>query len=429
MNSNRRINTKQMPEGVWDGLGVEIAHKIELLSAFTDEKGKMTRLYLGPAHRRSVDQVLAWMREAGLEAHLDAAGNVIGRRPGNGEIQKSLMLGSHIDTVRNGGIYDGTLGVLSAIAVASRLHRAGVQLPFDLEVVAFGDEEGVRYPTTLSGSRALAGKFDAKVLDEVDADGISRREALLAFGCDPDKIGELARDPTKVLGYLEVHIEQGPVLEANDLAVGIVTGISGANRGRVRIEGETGHAGTVPMALRKDALATAAEMILAVEREARARAEHDAGIVATVGRIEVPNAAVNTVPGVVEFTIDLRAPTDKTRSETRERIALALETIAEVRGLRADVGFSYEAPAAASDPHLIEQLAAALENTGQPAFKLPSGAGHDAMSFSGHIPAAMLFVRSSAGVSHRPEEYTSVEDIDVAGRVLLAFVAGLAGYE
>ena len=216
-----RGQNTHLPDSAWDGLGAEISAKIETLAGITDEPGKLTRLYLNPAHRRAIDVVMGWMREAGLEARLDATGSVIGRLAGTGAVQKSLLLGSHIDTVRDAGKYDGTLGVLAALAVVGRLTRHGVRMPFDIEVVAFGDEEGVRFPSTLSGSRALAGKFDPRILDEVDQSGIRRRDGLVAFGCNPAAIVEETCDPERMLGYVEVHIEQGPVLEARNLRWGL----------------------------------------------------------------------------------------------------------------------------------------------------------------------------------------------------------------
>lgn len=421
MSTIRRDNIR-MPAEAWDGLGKDIDEKIETLARITDEPGKLTRLYLNPAHKRSMDMVAGFMRDAGLTTRVDAAATVVGRLAGDGRDRRTLILGSHIDTVRDAGKYDGTLGVVAPIVALQRIRRAGIELPFDVEIVAFGDEEGVRYPTTLTGSRALAGKFDARFLDEKDAGGITREEALRAFGLNTRDIAREARDPARVIGYVEVHIEQGPVLEARNLPVGVVTGIAGATRGRVVVRGESGHAGTVPMTLRHDALATAAEMILAVEAVAR----RSAPVVATVGRLEVANGAVNTVPGHVEFTLDVRAPTDSVRQKALTDIRAALDEIATRRNVSADVAYTYDAPAVASDPTLVKELSGAVARQGYEVLQLASGAGHDAMSFGGRLPAAMLFVRCRGGVSHSPLEFATADDMDAAGRVLLDFILHLA---
>ncbi|MBS7544081.1 allantoate amidohydrolase [Ancylobacter oerskovii] len=397
-------------------LGVE--ERLVALAAISDQPGALTRLYLGPAHRRATEQVAAWMRQAGMEARLDSVGNVVGRYAASSAGAPTLILGSHIDTVRNAGRFDGNLGVVAAIEVVRRLHAAKRRLAFAIEVVAFGDEEGVRFASALGGSRALAGRFDPALLEERDAEGVSRRAALAAFGCDPDRIAAEARDPAKVLGYVELHIEQGPVLEREGLAVAVVTAINGANRGRVTVTGESGHAGTVPMALRRDALAASAEMMLAVERLGRSEAD----LVATVGRLEIDHAAPNTVPGQVSFTLDVRAPDDAVRARAVAAIRAALEAIAATRGVSVHLDIGYEAPAALCDGGLQQRLAAAMARLGLPERRMPSGAGHDAMAFAGHIPFAMLFVRCRGGISHNPAEYAAPEDIETAMRVLADFI-------
>jgi allantoate deiminase len=402
-------------------MGEAIAARLRRLAAISDEDGALTRLYLSPAHRQAADLVMNWMREAGLSARVDAVGNVVGRveaeRPG----AKTLILGSHIDTVRGAGAYDGNLGVVTAIEVVSALRELRRPLPFAIEIVAFGDEEGVRFPSALGGSRALAGAFDPAILDERDADGVSRREALIAFGCDPRGIAQEARKLGDLIGYVEVHIEQGPVLEAENRPVGVVTGISGASRGIVRVEGESAHAGTTPMPLRRDALVAAGLMVSAVE--GRARREPD--LVATIGRLEIDHAAANTIPGAVSFSLDIRAPDDETRRDATRDIIASIEQIAGARGLRAQVEIGYEAPCAHCDPALSRALAASVERMGLELRRLPSGAGHDAMAFRERIPFAMLFVRCKAGLSHNPGEYASPHDIDVGARVLLDFITRL----
>ena len=403
-------------------MGDIISARLTKLAALTDEEGALTRLYLSPAHRGAAELVIQWMHEAGMSARVDSVGNVVGRYESDRQHARTLILGSHIDTVRRAGSYDGNLGVVTAIEVVDRLRRQGRRMSFAIEVVAFGDEEGVRFPSALGGSRALAGLFDEAILDERDAEGLSRREALVAFGCDPTAIAGEARGLEDILGYVEVHIEQGPVLESENRPVGVVTAISGASRGEIKVVGESAHAGATPMPLRRDALAAAAVMTSAIE--SRARAEPD--LVATVGRLEIAHPAVNTVPGAVSFTLDIRAPDDAVRKRAVRDIAERVAEIARSRGVQAQVEMRYEAASSLSDPALSDGLAASLERLGLSARRLPSGAGHDAMAFRGRIPFAMLFVRCRGGVSHNPAEYAAPADIDAGARALLDFVERFA---
>ena len=408
-----------LPGGNAPRLGDIIAGRIDELAALSDEPEQLTRLYLGPAHRMAVAVVADWMREAGMSAHVDAVGNVVGRYDGQTLAAPALILGSHIDSVPAAGSYDGTLGVLVAIAAVEQLHASGRRMPFAIEVVAFGDEEGIRFPGTLTGSRALAGRFEPHLLDEADRDGISRRQALIDFGCDVGRIASLARDPTEVLGYLEVHIEQGPVLETEGRPIGIVTAINGATRGRIVVTGEGGHAGTVPMHLRRDAMTAAAEMILAIER----RAVADDNLVATVGVLEVRAAAVNSVPAEVSFTLDVRSPSDELRLSVVRELQATFADIAKTRSVQVSVTLTYAAAAAPCDGHMTGVLAAAIERAGIDVRYLPSGAGHDALSFKDTFPFAMLFVRCRGGISHHPDEYASADDIDIAARILADSIA------
>jgi allantoate deiminase len=390
----------------------ELMDRLAELAAVTDGPEGLTRLFLSPAHRRAAGLVAGWMRDAGLEPRIDAIGNVCGD---NGVAGPKLLLGSHIDTVRNAGWYDGNYGVLAAIEA---VRRAG-KLPFGIEVIAFGDEEGVRFPQTLSGSRALAGMFSPAALDGRDAEGVSMREALLAFGlAHPEEIAVVARMPREVLGYVELHIEQGPVLEAQGLAAGVVTAINGASRYAVSVTGQAGHAGTVPMAMRYDALTAAAEMILAVEAVARERAD----VVATVGRLSMRPGAPNSIPGTVAFSVDLRAPVDADRLEAAAAIRAGLDRIAVSRRVDYEVLQTHEAAATACAPWLQAQLAAAMAARGMAPFHLPSGAGHDAMAMAALCPVGMLFVRCAGGVSHTPEENISAEDADIGVEVLVSFL-------
>ena len=276
-------------------LGAKLMRMLDEFAVFTDEPGRLTRLFLSPSHRLAAHQLVRWCKGAGLTTSIDAIGNVVGRVAGSDPKLPTLIVGSHIDTVRNAGRFDGNLGVLAALVAIEELSAAGERLPYSIELIAFGDEEGVRFPNTFSGSRAIAGSFDRGTLDMRDENGISLAEALCQFGCDPSQIGELARLPERTAAYLELHIEQGPLLEAKGLPVGIVTAISGATRLGVTVKGTAGHAGTVPMPMRRDAVAGAAAMILEVEKIATENAGQ--GLVATVGIVEVPSGAVNVIPG------------------------------------------------------------------------------------------------------------------------------------
>jgi allantoate deiminase len=402
-------------------LGQAIADRLVELAAVSDEPGSLTRLYLGPAHRTAADLVAKWMREAGMTTRIDALGSVVGRYRARDSGPLTLILGSHIDTVRDAGRFDGALGVILAIEVVKAAFKSGTRFPFAIEVVAFGDEEGVRFASTLGGSKALAGRFDFKSLDETGDDGVSRRQALKAFGTDPSRLSEEALSPDQALGYVEVHIEQGPVLEQEGLPVGIVTAIDGVTRGTVEVDGVAGHAGTVPMPMRKDALAAAAEMLLAIE----ARARSQSNLVATVGKIEVPGSAANTIPGRVRFTLDIRSPSDQERSNAVDDINKAIAAIAQRRGVTAQLAVGHEVPAALCDRRLSDQLAKVVEAMQIKPRRLPSGAGHDAMAFDKVIPFAMLFVRCRGGVSHNPAEFASPDDIDIAARALSAFLDGI----
>ena len=398
--------------------GEAISNRLAELAALSDEPGRLTRLYLSPAHRRAVDLVSYWMRDAGMSVRLDPLASVVGRyEAGNGG-GGTLLLGSHIDSVRNAGRFDGPLGVVTAIEVVKAAFKSGKRYPFAIEVIAFGDEEGVRFTTTLGGSRALAGSFDERALDELDESAISRREALTAFGCDPSRVAAEKRWPDRILGYAEMHIEQGPVLEKEGLPLGVVTTIDGVSRGTIDVEGTAGHAGTVPMAMRHDALAAAAEMLLAIEDRAR----RQPNLVATVGRLEIPRSAPNTIPGRVRFTLDLRGPIDAERLKAVDDVKTMIAAIAARRGVSARLTPGHQAPAAHCNERLSDLLAAAAESCGVTPRRMPSGAGHDAMAFDKIIPFAMLFVRCRGGVSHNPDEYASPADIDIAARVLSIFL-------
>ncbi|TNC11380.1 allantoate amidohydrolase [Methylobacterium terricola] len=402
-------------------LGARVMALIDDLARHTDEPGRLTRLYLSPAHRATAEAVLGLMRAAGMAARIDAAGSVVGRIEGREPGLPALVLGSHIDSVVDAGRYDGPLGVAAGLVVAEELR--GVSLPFALEVVAFGDEENVRFPTSLSTSKAWAGQYRPEWLEGRDAAGTSLREALLAFGGDPDGIPALARRPGEIAGYLEVHIEQGPALEAAVQPVGVVSGIVGLTRGRCTVTGEANHAGTVPMGMRRDALAAAAEMALAVER----LGEGAAGAVATVGALAVVPGAVNVIAGRVDFSLDLRAPEDADRNALFAAIQAECRAIAQRRGVSFTAETYMDNPAVALDPGLRTALDRAARRLGHAPLLLPSGATHDAVAMAALGPSAMLFVRCRGGISHNPAESITLEDADAATRVLLGAVRDLAG--
>ena len=400
-------------------LGKEIVHRINELGAISEEPGKLTRIYLSKELRTASDLILGWMREAGMSAHLDAIGNVCGRYEGERPGAPCLMLGSHYDTVRDAGKWDGPLGVITAIACVADLNRRGKRLPFAIEVVGFADEEGVRFASTLIGSRALAGTFDESALSTRDRDGVSMRDALVQFGLDPDHIGAAARARRELLAYLELHIEQGPVLEAQNLPVGVVTAIAGATRLAARLTGMAGHAGTVPMALRRDALSGAAECIVAIEEFCRT---DESGLVGTVGYIQARPGATNVIPGEVSFTIDMRAPTDMHRKRAVADVVRQIEAIAKRRQLALQLDITHENRTAPCAPWLNEQIARAIAAEGLGVFELPSGAGHDGMAMIDIADVGMIFVRCRGGISHHPDEHVDLADADAGARVLLRVI-------
>jgi hydantoinase/carbamoylase family amidase len=399
--------------------GESILSRAELLAAITADAPRLTRAYLTPEHRRAGELIAGWMREAGMSVHWDALGNVVGRYEAAVADAPVLMTGSHLDTVRNAGRYDGLFGILSPIACVADLHRRGVRLPVAIEVVAFGDEEGVRFGVTLIGSKAMAGAFNPAWLEATDAGGLSMRDALREFGGDPDAVASVDRRGNGVVAFIESHIEQGPVLLDAGLSLGVVTAIAGASRIRCVVTGLAGHAGTVPMSARQDALAAASEMVLALERHCTVQP----GLVGTVGRMTVMPGAVNVIPQDVEFTVDLRSGVDATRHAALEALRVEFAAIAMRR--RVELAFEpfFELTASPCDDRLQRQFADAIAAQGLPVRHLPSGAGHDAMSFPAVCPIAMLFVRcGNGGISHHPDETMTVEDADVATEVLLRFI-------
>ena len=399
--------------------GRDIVRRIEALGAISEMPHHLTRIFLSPEHRAAADLLLSWMRDAGMAAHLDAIGNVCGRYEGERAGLPCLMLGSHYDTVRDAGKWDGPLGLITAICCVADLHRRGKRLPFAVEVTGFADEEGVRFASTLLGSRAVAGTFDESVIGSKDSAGLAMRDALTTFGLDPDHIGAAARVRGELLAYVELHIEQGPVLEGLHLPVGIVTAIAGATRLAASLTGMAGHAGTVPMLLRRDALAGSAECI--VEIEQFCRTDQD-GLVCTVGYIDARPGATNVIPGQASFTIDIRAPSDAHRKLAVADIVRRIENIATRRKLQLQLDVTHENRTVPCAPWLRDQISEAVAAEGFRPFELASGAGHDGMAMIDVADVAMLFVRCRGGISHHPDEHVEPADADAGARVLLRLI-------
>ncbi|MEO7318407.1 MAG: allantoate amidohydrolase, partial [Chthoniobacteraceae bacterium] len=376
---------------------IKLMRRAEELGAISDEPGRLTRTFHSPAMQRANGLVGSWMRAAGLEVREDAAFNLIGRWRCPNPRAKTLLLGSHLDTVRDAGKYDGPLGVLTALAVVERLRAEKVALPFHVEVIGFSDEEGVRYQTTYLGSRALAGTLTKRDLARIDEKGIERAK----------------RTRGEVLAYAEVHIEQGPVLEAEKLAVAVVTGIAGQTRARVEFIGRAGHAGTTPMKLRRDALCAAAEFILAVER---------CGVIATVGHIDAQPGASNVIPGHVSLSLDVRHLEDARRIAAVKSLRRLATEIARKRGVRLAWTRVQQTASVACDAHLVSLFKAAVAKHQPRVLALPSGAGHDAAAMSAICPVAMLFVRCKGGISHHPAESVNMADVAKAITVLREFI-------
>ena len=405
--------------------GTEILRQADVLAAFTEDAPQLTRTYLSKEHKQAGEYLIGLMRDAGMTAGFDPLGNIVGRYEAGVPFAPVVMTGSHQDSVKNAGRYDGLFGILSPIACVKELNRRDVRLPYTLEIVGFGDEEGVRFPATLIGSKAMAGLFDPAWLDKTDANGVTMRQAINDFGGDAEKWRELDRrngtpssEHGEVVAFVESHIEQGPVLLNEGLAVGVVTAIAGATRLRVNVTGLAGHAGTVPMGARQDALTAAAEMILFVE----SYCTNNAGLVGTVGIMSVKPGAVNVIPQDVEFTIDVRSSEDARRANAVNAITKEFAIIAKRRNVVVATHLFFSSNAAPCDVGLQQQFAQAISAHGITPRYLPSGAGHDAMVFPAVAPTAMLFVRcGNNGISHHPDETMTAVDAEIATSVLLHF--------
>lgn len=390
--------------------GYRLIELAEHLARCSDDPHALTRTYLTPAHRQAACLLVQWMEQAGMAVRQDAAGNVIGRYEGTHDMP-ALITGSHYDTVRNAGRYDGPLGILAPLLAITQWHSEGRRLRFPIELVAFAEEEGARFRATLLGSRALAGTFDQAVLDNTDQDGVTMREAMHLANLDPAQLPKAELDPRQIAAFVEIHIEQGPVLLESGLALGVVTAISGATRYAVQIQGVAGHAGTVPMRLRRDAAAAAAEITLYIE----SRCGVVPDLVGTVGLLTVPNGAANVVPGRADLSIDIRSPQDPIRKQACSDVLQAIERIAQKRGVTALVEQTYEAASTSCVPWLQRQWGASLGRLGLAPNYLPSGAGHDGLAMAGITDIAMLFVRcGNGGISHNPAETITADDARLA---------------
>ena len=420
-----RINDKFASHPV---LGNDLWDWHEELSQYSDpgfkEKNQLTVTYLTDAHRSCAAYISRKMRDCGFDSvEIDAVGNVVGIYQASLAHAKTLLTGSHYDTVRNGGKYDGRLGIFAPMACVRELHRAGKRLPFNIEVVGFAEEEGQRYKATFLGSGALLGDFKREWLDQKDVDGVSMRQAMANAGLNPEDIPAIQRDPAHYLGFVEIHIEQGPVLNALDLPLGVVTSINGNVRYLCETVGMACHAGTTPMPNRQDAAAGAAELLLYVEK----RAAQDADSVGTVGMLQVPGGSINVVPGRCLFSLDMRAPHDAQRNAVEADVLAELAAICQRRGLDYTVDLTERAAAAPSAPDWQARWEKAVESLGLPLYKMPSGAGHDAMKLHKIMPQAMLFVRGqNSGISHNPLESTTSDDIQLSVDAFSTLIANLA---
>lgn len=431
-----RLNDKF---GVQPDLGNELWDWHESLAQYSDpgfkEHGQLTVTYLTEAHRACAAQIAQQMKDCGFDrVAIDAVGNVVGRYESNsylcniplGQNPKTspyLLTGSHYDTVRNGGKYDGRLGIYTPMMCVRELHRAGQRLPFGIEVVAFAEEEGQRYKATFLGSGALVGQFNPAWLAQQDADGISMQKAMALAGLAPSDIGSLQRDPAQYLGFVEVHIEQGPVLNELNLPLGIVTSINGSVRYQCEVMGMASHAGTTPMNRRRDAAAAVAELSVYLEQ----RAAQDGNSVATIGMLQVPDGSINVVPGRCLFSLDMRAPTDTQRDALVNDVLAQLEGICDKRGVRYTLEETMRASAAPSDARWQTRWENAVTQVGAPIYRMPSGAGHDAMKLHEIMPQAMLFVRGeNSGISHNPLESTTSDDMQLCVQAFQNLLTQLA---
>jgi len=403
--------------------GQRIMSRCDALAEISETAGQLTRVYLSPEHLRANQVVAEWMQEAGMRTWTDSVGNICGRYEGIDPQAPALLLGSHLDSVRNAGRYDGPLGVLTAIEVVAHLHQNDLRLPMAVEIVGFADEEGTRFGITLLGSRGLTGTWPEGWLQRTDAQGISVAEAMKTVGLDPHNILAAHRQPEDFCAYLELHIEQGPCLQSADLPLGVVTAINGARRLNCGFTGYAGHAGTVPMGQRRDAMAAAAEWVLAIETITSAKG---GDLVATVGHIEALPGAVNVIPGQVNLSLDVRGPQDQPLNDLLAELLQQAQQIATRRGLTFKAEQFYGINATACDSQLQQRLDHSVSQLQGQSLLLPSGAGHDAIAIAECWPVAMLFVRCKDGISHHPDESVTTADVAVATQAYLDTVLSFA---
>ncbi|MDI1345935.1 MAG: allantoate amidohydrolase [Pseudolabrys sp.] len=398
-------------------LGERADTMIRTLGSISAEPNRLIRQFLTPEHRAAADLVAKWMRAAKLDVSEDALGTVHGHWAGTGK--KRLLIGSHIDTVIDGGMFDGPFGVVAGILAAEHFASAGRKLGFGIAVLAFGDEEGVRFPATLASSMACAGTFDATRLDMADKDGVTLRDAVVQYGKNPDDIAAAAYTRDVAAAYVEVHIEQGPVLEYKSQPLGVVTAIAGQSYLNVEFLGEAGHAGTVPMMLRRDALAGSAEVILLAEKLAR---ETKGEVVATVGQLRIPAAASNVIPGNVALIVDIRSGSDAARQQFVDQLKTEIRAVASRRELGLTITQTRDVATTPCDSVLQDGIANAIRAVGGEPLHLASGAGHDGTAMARLCPIAMMFVRCRGGISHNPAEYASPADMGLAVAALIRFI-------
>lgn len=413
-----------MNDGAFDvtAVAARVMTRCDELALISETPGLLTRVYLSPEHLRANALVGEWMRQAGMQVWQDAVGNICGRYEGQRQGAQAVLLGSHLDTVRNAGRYDGMLGVIAAIEVVQHLQEQGVRLPLAIEIVGFADEEGTRFGITLLGSRGLVGNWPEQWLEQTDAEGTRLADAMTAAGLQPAAILTAARAPRDFAAYLELHIEQGPCLEREGLALGVVTAINGARRLNCSFVGHAGHAGTVPMGHRQDALAAAAQWMVWLERHTR---DSSPELVATVGTLQCHPGAVNVIPGEVSLTLDVRGPEDQPLDALLDRLLTGAQEIAQTRGLAFNAEIYYNMSATACDQELQHSLEQVVQSVQGRSLSLPSGAGHDAIAMADKWPVAMLFVRCDQGISHHPAEAVQAQDVGLAVQAFSQWVQAI----
>jgi allantoate deiminase len=399
-----------------------LLQRIDELARISESPNNLTRRFATKEHRQANDLAASWMRELGMNVSEDAIGNIRGRYEGDAPGSKAILLASHLDTVIDAGMYDGMLGFLSGLACIQVLSESKIRLPYAIELVGFADEEGVRYQSTFLGSRAMAGSFDYALLDSVDKDGISMRSAIEQFGHKVADLPKAVCSKDDFVAYLELHIEQGPILEQRNIPVGVVKAIAGATRLKVLLNGTAGHAGTVPMFLRQDALVAASRCVLAVNNTCTG----DADLVGTVGMLDVSPGAGNVIPGAVEFSIDIRAAQDSVRTSVVNKVIDEMQQIARDSQIEINIQRTHEAQSVHCDAELISDVSAAIEAQGYSVVEMSSGAGHDAAAIAEIVPVCMIFVRCKGGVSHNPAESVTAADAAAGAQLMMDSVLRIA---